>query len=194
MNIKELQQKLPKCWDNVTVSIFQKIGEVTIHEDTLFAGISNTIELLSKLLDISTDELENLSLQDIATLGESISFISKHPQVRNKKDLFFDTGKASNIKLKKLEEVSYDSFVLMVNTDKESNQFIQNIHNTLAPFTADKLTPEEILKLPILDALNGFFLLMNMLDKYINHSNRLTNFQSKVKVKHLMGMMESTSK
>ena len=156
---------LPNSWDEITLAQFQKLTSVIINEDgNMFDGMDNSISMMSKLLDISVDELEAMSMQDLAAMANKLNFMLTPPK-----------EKATDlIKWKKVDEISYNDYVSYIQSgDKQ----LENLHVFIKNFSHTKLTEEEILRLPITEVINGFFLFRKELQKYLKASIRLTIFQ-----------------
>ncbi len=169
--MKELLNKLPQSWEQVTLEQFQKMSSTPITEEgTIFDGMENSIAVMSKLLDVSVDELESMSMIDLATLGNRISFMTTEPQ----------PDKTSPIKWKKVEEISYNDFLVFIQLQDKQ---LENLHTFIKTFSHTTLTEDEILQLPITQVIWGFFLFRNQLRQSLKASIKSTRQQL---VKHLI--------
>lgn len=180
MNTQELLKKLPASWDEVTLAKFQLLTttEITETEDIL-NGMENSIAVISKLTGVSIDELESMSMNDLAILSNKLTFMLTPPQ---------SNQKTSVLVWKKLHEITYNDYVNFIQLQDKQ---LENMHVFIKSFSKTELTEEEVLQLSIPECLTGFFLLKKMLQKYLKASIKSTLWQvTKFKVKQKLAILK----
>lgn len=75
--------KLPKSWNEIDVLQFKEIRELHSIEEVF----AREIEILSALIGISSDELEDLDVSEIGEMLNNISFINSEPSKKYKRDI-----------------------------------------------------------------------------------------------------------
>lgn len=180
MNIKEILEKLPKSWSDITLNQFQTLSTTPITENNdEFDGIDNSLAVIAKLLNISTDDLESLPMKDINLLGNRLAFMVTPPQ----------PAKTSIIKWKKVDEITYNDFISIIQLQEKP---LENLHVFVKNFSKIELSEDEILQLPVTEVLTGFFLYRKQQRQYLKASIRSTKIQllktrMKEKLHHLKG-------
>jgi len=163
MEYKKLLETLPKSWNDVKLKDYLRLttledidtpeGIITTELDEHLTGIDTSLALLSKLLEVSTDELELIPMIQMLELINQVSFLNTLPEA----------GK-SKLQLKKIDELTYSDWVAYENLMKEP---FQNMAALLSIFDRDKKEPEYYLNLPMPDVINSFFLLKKNSVKYM---------------------------
>lgn len=168
--MKELLNKLPKSWDEITLHQFQTITSTPITEDDdMFNGVQNTIEVVSKLTGTPVDVLEDLPLKELQEIGKRLDFMVTPPKPSKKTILN---------KWKSLDDISYNDFI---SYHQLNDKQLENLHVFVKNFSKTNLTQEEILNLPITDVLQGFFLFRKQLRVYL----ATLTLSTKREIKHL---------
>lgn len=166
MNLKSIIDSLPSSWYEVSLKQFQTLVTSEITEtDDLFNGVTNTLEMVSKLTGIESKELENLLMRDITEIANKLSFTNEEPKPK----------KESIIVWKKVDEITFNDFITFTQIDETKR--LENIHVFIKNFSTSKLSDEEILNLPITEVITGFFLLRKQLNKYLRSSIRSTTYR-----------------
>ena len=75
--------KLPKSWNEIDVLQFKEIRELHSIEEVF----AREIEILSALIGISSDELEDLDVSEIGEMLNNITFINSEPSKNYKRDI-----------------------------------------------------------------------------------------------------------
>lgn len=163
--MKELLNKLPSSWEQVTLKQFQDLALIPITEDgTIFDGIENSIAVISYFTGLSIDELESMSMIDLGKLGNKLNWMVTPPE----------STKESIIKWKKVEEISYSDYLTFIAfKDKQ----IENLHVFIKAFSHTTLSQEEILQLPTTECVTGFFLFRKQLRQSLKASIKSTKIQ-----------------
>jgi hypothetical protein len=158
MNSKEIYNKLPASWNDVSLGLYQKLTRCQIHEDNeLFNGIHNTLEIVSKATDIPVEELEGLPMVDLMAFGTKLSFMAVQPVIGK------DTGK---LKVKDINKVTYNEFIEGIQL---KDNHLENLNQYVRIYADTNLTNEEILQLPVIEVLSFFFSYQEYLKKYTRH-------------------------
>jgi hypothetical protein len=174
MNTQELLTRLPKSWGDINIRTFHRLTRAKIQqEDDMTNGVQNTISVLSSLLEMPEEELEDLPMKDIVILSNKIEFLLENPE----------TPKSGVLDWKNIDEISYDNFITYVQSYE--NQ-MENLDSFVINFSKTKLTKEEILDLPVTEVFRGFFLFNRQLKKLVNYliittSWQLVKFHTKTK-------------
>lgn len=162
MNTKELLQKIPDCWEQITLEQFQKIIQIQITDnDDELDGVQNTLSILSVLVNITVDELEQLPMKDIIQMGSKLSFTTSTPEPNTK----------VNMKFKNIDSLSYNDYIVFIQIQ---DNYLTNLHQIIKTLSIKKLTDEQVLQMSIVDVMGGFFLLKKQLKRYLNRSIRST--------------------
>lgn len=178
MKINELLEQLPASWEQTTLEQFQKLTSIELTEDSgAFNGVQNSLEVISKLSGVSVEDLEELPMKDIQTLGSKISFMVTPPV----------PAKTCQFTWKKVDEITYNDYVNFIQLQDKQ---IENLHVFIRNFSTTKLTEYEILQLPITEVITGFFLFRKQLQSYLQTSilltkTRLVKFKLKDKFQRL---------
>ena len=160
--------KLPYSWNQVTLGQFQQLTQIQINEGD-FAGIENTLSVISVLTGIPVTELEELAMKELALLGDRISFINTQPE---------PSKKTSLTKWKDLDSISYNDFIVFM---QNQDDVLSNLDVFVKQFSKTELTKEEIQGLPITDVLQGFFLCR----KKLRLSMKLLQWSTQLQAKRL---------
>lgn len=75
--------KLPKSWNEIDVLQFKEIRELHSIEEVF----AREIEILSALIGVSSDELEDLDVSEIGEMLNNITFINSEPSKNYKRDI-----------------------------------------------------------------------------------------------------------
>jgi hypothetical protein len=163
MNEKEILEKLPSSWETFLLEDFQKIASIENIEQTSlngkFDGVETTLNILEALTGLTRDELEGMPLSTLQKYSSKISFLQHQPVYE----------KRSSIEWKSLEEITTNDFITY---NSLANNALPNLHYILKAFSKNKRTEDEILKMNMQDALNGFFLLRQKLQKFSKTTQR----------------------
>ena len=155
---EQLNNELPKSWEEMTLKDFIKITAIVIEEDQefdgLFTGVDNTIEVISLLTDTPTSYIESLPLYQVQALANKMAFMLELPIPTTK----------SMIEWKGVNEITYNDFVLYQNNVKT---FYQNVPLIIQTFSKNKLTGDQINSMNMVEAYTGFFLLQSTVAKFI---------------------------
>lgn len=191
-NLQDLINKLPSSWEDIKMKDFQKILDITISENPaitfdeptdsigdIFDGAENSCKLLSVFLDISVNDLEAMPYSDLLQLAKRIEWVLTPPE----------PSKASTIRWKDFETISFNSFINFQNWAKEP---LKNLPSLVSEFS--NLSKEEVLNVSIPDAFGGFFLFKNQLKKLLKRSSQRLKFQLlKMKLKNLIPFKQKTT-
>jgi hypothetical protein len=168
---KNIIEKIPTAWKDVKVKDYQKLSEIVVTEsgelDNLFVGIDNSIKVLSAFTGMTVEELEALPMNEVTQMSKRLDFMLTLPEI-NKKSI---------IKWKKLEEITYNDFILF---NQFGNDFFKNLHLLIPAFSKTKISEEEVLDMNLEDMHTAFFFLR----KHVIKSLKRTVFYSKVKMKN----------
>lgn len=167
MNTKTLLNNLPSSWEQVTLNQFQQLSNIEINTDEQFAGIENTLAVLSILSGISIEDLESLPMKELLELGNKISFITQEPEPAKKTSL---------TKWKDIDSISYNDFIVFL---QNQEGILSNLDVFVKQFSKTELTKEEILQLPITEVLAGFFFARQKLRRYL----KLLELSTKLEIK-----------
>lgn len=75
--------KLPKSWNEIDVLQFKEIRELHSIEEVF----AREVEILSALVGVSSDELEDLDVSEIGEMLNNITFINSEPSKKFKQDI-----------------------------------------------------------------------------------------------------------
>lgn len=174
MNIKETLEKLPASWEEVTIGTYiNKLSDIVISEseDETFDGMDNTVKLLSALTGETVEDLEAIPMNDILVLSKKVDFMVNFPKTKNE----------SKIKWKSASEITYNDFILFQQLRPE---FFKNLPLIIPAFSKEKISPDEVLKMNVVDMMESFFFLNKQTKKSVNHmkaSLRMKLLKMKVK-------------
>ena len=170
---KEIYVQLPKSWDDVKLKDYEKITSLMVDESgNTFAGINNTLPLISVLTDTPINELEALPYYEGAALAEKLNFRYEEPElIKDYKRDFIPVDK-----------ITTESFITYINAYKNGSI---DIRPTLKMVIKDA-TDESIDEMNVREAVTCFFLLKKPLKKSVNKQIRLT---LKSLVKQLIKLM-----
>lgn len=166
-----IYNQLPRSWNDVTLSQFQKLMKCKISEDQdELNGMYNTIEVIHQLTGTPHDQIEGLSMLEVSALANKMEFLSTKMEL----------VEINNCKIKwlKIEEINMDKYIQFVKTEDH----MVNLHNFIKQFSKNGFTDEEIDLLPISEVMTGFFLFRTELMKSVIASMKSTKVQLK---KHL---------
>ena len=159
---KELLNKLPSNWNEITLEQFQKITQVPITENNDgFDGVENTLSILAVLLELPVEDIEALPMKDVIEMGNKLSFTTIPPE----------PNKKVKMKFKDIETLTYNDYIMFIQLQ---DKYITNLHSIIKTLSIEKLTDEQVLQMSIVDVMGGFFLLQKQLKQYLNHSIRST--------------------
>lgn len=175
MNIQDLLNKLPGNWHELKLSQYQTLTDTLISESEDFAGVENTIRVISKLTDESIDDLESLPMKDISTLAKKLEWMLNPP-----------TKVKTNIKWKDVEEITYNEFITFLQIQNEP---LKNLHIIFKVFAKNKMSDDQILDMPTDEAVHAFFLFRMKLKKFYQHSIRETKKKLKKQMQVPVGKM-----
>lgn len=135
INTKELIEKLPGSWNELTLKQFQILTTIEVAEacngNDLFVGCDNSLQVVAKLGDVTGDELEELPYNQVAEIMAKIEFIATPPNPQ----------KQSTLSWKKFDEISYLAFVTYMHLSVEP---FKNLHTIIKCFSSTKLTDEQV--------------------------------------------------
>jgi len=157
---KEIIDQIPTSWETFKFKDYLKCVDVVISEgnedeiDELFSGLDNTISVISKLTDISVDELESMEFSFIQEIGKRMSFATEMPTEQ----------KHCCIKWKKIDEVSYNDFVSFLNLSRDA---VHGMGEIIKTFSRNELTDDEINEMSVAEVYTGFFILNAYVRKYL---------------------------
>jgi len=157
---EEIYSKLPSKWEEVTVQDFIRCSPFfsnVSETDDDFLVYDNHVKVLAALSNMPVDELELLSLSEMNKLGTKIDFMIVPPQI----------NKTSTIKWKSVSEITYGNYVAF---QQLGGDFFNNIHILLPAFANNEMTAEDVLKMNMVDATTGFFLLSKHTRKYLKRT------------------------
>ncbi|MFT3912248.1 MAG: hypothetical protein QM737_22665 [Ferruginibacter sp.] len=179
--VKEILSLLPATWSELKLKDFLIISSIQNEVDEDLGETFNQANIDFKIISVlsgdSIDELENLTLQDIAQLTNKISFLSKEPVI----------DKKNKINWKSVEEITYGDLIVFHRYFK--GNIDNNIHHIIKSFSKDDLTEDAILQMNMQDLNTGFFFLRLSVRKFIQRSQR-----SLVKQLKTMGMKKEVKK
>ena len=158
MNIKQILEKLPGNWDEVTLELFTKLIDCKVDtDDDILDGYNNVINFASAITGIPTEDFDNIKMIDINQIGSKLSFINTDiPQVKSNK-----------FKWKKLDEILMDDYITFI---QYGDKQIYHLLEFVKAFNKVELTDEEIQQLPITEVMWGFFLFRKNLRKSLKAS------------------------
>jgi hypothetical protein len=150
LNVKELIERLPGSWSELTFAKYKTLLDLTIEEQDdfggLFVGADNTIKILSRLTGASVEELEQLPLASIQQLSSRLSWMGEVPEAQ----------KTSTIKWKELDKVTYNDYITYLQLSGEP---LKHMTTIIKAFSTTELTEQEIDELSVQVVITGFQLL-----------------------------------
>jgi len=176
MNYKEIINKLPNTWDELTLKDYIKLSPVIndIDEDVIqdpdlftikiLSDLDKNIKIISLLSDTPVDAIEKLTMVQLNELVNRIAFINNVP----------DKPKTT-VKYKSFDQLTYDNFITFeklsmdFTPDNVLTTAIYNLPTMLAVFTKDNLTVEQFLNLSMPEVIAGFFTVNQNIKKYLQH-------------------------
>ena len=159
MKTKDLLNKLPASWNELTIADFKKLNpiiEKLIKNEDINA-VDIHIEILSTLLDVTPIEIESLPIADVIELSKKIAFVNETPIAKGK----------TSFRWKDVTDITYSEYILFMNL---KGSILDNTDNFIKYFAKDKLTTEEINQMSVQELINGFFLFNRMLTKSVKSS------------------------
>lgn len=162
MKLNDILHKLPSSWEDFKFGDYLKTLEVTIDESgDSFAGLNNSLNVVSAITDIPVEELEQLPLNDVQVIGKRLSFITELP-----KDF---KGKAS-LQFKSISEITYNDFTTYLGY---ADNVLPNLPILLKTFSKSPISEEQIKSLSVAEVYHYFFILKKIALKSLRHSTRL---------------------
>jgi hypothetical protein len=159
--MNKIIEKIPTSWEEVTIRDYEALSEISITEnseaDNLFVGIDNTLKVLSYFTETSIEELEKLPMTEITSMSKRLDFMMQPVK----------TEKKSKIKWKKVEEITYNDFILY---QQFSADFFKNLHLLIPAFSKEKISEEEVLNLSVVDMTTAFFFLKKLAEKSLKRT------------------------
>ena len=169
LKVKELIEKLPGSWSELTFEKYKTLLDLTIEEQDdfggLFVGADNTIKILSRLTGASVEELEQLPLASIQQLSSRLSWMGETPEAQ----------KTSTIKWKDLDIVTYNDYITYLQLSGEP---LKHMTTIIKAFSTTELTEQQIDELSVQDVITGF----QLLHQHVKKSMRLTAMSLLVKL------------
>lgn len=160
LTVKELLNQLPGSWSELKLKQFLAVMDVEVddsNKEDQFSSIDYTIQVIHQITGVDVDSLEALPLFAIHQLGEKMSFMLEQPQPL----------KRSPLKLKTIDELSYDDFVTFSVMSKDP---IRNLPLLIKTFSQDKITEDQVKEMNMVDCQTVFFFVHKRLKKYLNRS------------------------
>lgn len=177
MNLKDILNKLPGNWSELTLRDYIKLSPVISDEPeselidpdiitiNILSELDKNIQIISLLSDSEVDVIEQLTMVQLNELVTKISFISELPS----------TVKPT-IKYKQFSELSYDNFItfqklnLDFTPDSILSNAVQNLPTMLSVFSQDNKDPEYFLDQSMPEVLAGFFIVISNTKKYLKRT------------------------
>ncbi|RKR82645.1 hypothetical protein BDD43_2830 [Mucilaginibacter gracilis] len=188
MNYNEIKNKLPKCWEDITLATYQKLSAIEVQDDLfdeiiftqkIESDINTNIEIICLLTGAINDDINALTMVQLTDLISVLAFMDTEIE-----------PSANKIKFKKYNELSYDDFISYTKYWENQSEVFNNLDTMLSIFSKDKLSNEYFLNLSIPEALQCFFILQQNTKKYLRSSTvSLLNQLVKIKLKELKKML-----
>ena len=177
-NYKEILNRLPSGWDELSYGQYKEISLVTITEidevDELFIGQENTLKTLSVLTGVPIEELRSASYDEVIPMANRIAFTTLLPEY----------NKNHSIKWKKMDKLPYDSYVNFLTLSKDPNK---NMGAIVKDFSIIELSDEEVDQLSMLEVYSAFFTLRKYARRYFKNTiNRSMAILMKQLIKELL--------
>jgi len=158
---KPILNCLPGTWSELKLKEFIKLTDIIISEgegedevENLFVGADNILKVISVLVDIPVDQIEELNYHQVAELINKVGFITAPPEPAN----------GLTIQWKNIEEIKYNDFVTYLNLSKEP---FKNLPLMMKTFAKNQLSEQQIQNLGMDDVMAGFFLLNRQLKTFL---------------------------
>ncbi|RZK45975.1 MAG: hypothetical protein EOO97_00120 [Pedobacter sp.] len=176
IDVKELLQKLPGSWSELTLRQYQKLAYMEVSDGPLdelasmVDAAENIVKVASTLTGIDLEELEaGLPMKELSLVGQKLAFLSQDPKPMKK----------SPITWKTVENASLSDFILFNALKADPFSVIKDLHKVIKAFAVEQMTEDQVLDLPMDVVKTGFFLLRMQLINYTKSSIR----SNKVKLK-----------
>lgn len=158
---QDILDKIPDGWDKITFDFYlNKLMKLNItnSEDPLEI-MDNNLELVALFLDLPKNIVEQLPMSLIKQINNKLSFISEKPKrIKSSRYRWFED----------LNEPTYDDFVTFVKVSEQLEKGVMDNFPLLIKIVLrDKMTEEQILKMPMDEIENGFFLLRKFSMKFL---------------------------
>lgn len=161
----ELLAKLPSSWEDITLETYLnkllhiKIEESEIEAEDFIAGYENTIKAAAIFLDLTPEIVEQFPMSLINDITIKLGFLNQPVQPLEKSRYKW---------IKRIEDPSYDQFILYMKvTEQLKKSDFSNLPLIIKNICLDKLSDEEIMKLPMSEVNTGFFFLRKSLMKFL---------------------------
>lgn len=178
---KQILSELPNSWETFTLKQFKKTLDIKISDsqndiDAIFDGANNTVKLLAALTDIDEDYFENLPINQFKEIGQRVGFFYNTKPIPAKKSV---------LKCKKVNEISFNTYVLFMNNRNE----LHNISEMIQGVLKEKLSIEEIEDLSMAEVWCFFLLLKKHVSKFYKRTIQFTALKLiKVSLMNLLKM------
>jgi hypothetical protein len=179
MNFKEIYNKLPATWEQLTLKDYLKLSPVLnddepepIDEDIftikMLSDMDKNIQVLSLLTDVSIEAIEALTMGELIRLTQRVEFLSTPPKETK-----------TTIKYKQYNELSYGDWTTFQKLNLDFSEAsilssaVANLPLMLSVFALDKSHNEVFfLNQSLPEVLAGFFIVNKSLRKYIRSLER----------------------
>lgn len=158
---QDILDKIPDGWNKITFDFYiNKLMKLSISnsEDPLDI-MDNNLDVVSLFLELPKEIIEQFPMSLIKQINNKLSFISEKPKrIKSSRYRWFEN----------LNEPTYDDFVTFVKVSEQLEKGeLDNFPLLIKIVLKDKLTEEEILKMPMDEVENGFFLLRKFSTNYL---------------------------
>jgi hypothetical protein len=156
MKAKEIYNRLPSSWDEVTLQKFRQLiaadkAQVEV-EDDFELGTERTVTLIAAFADTTANVIEKQPFTEVVKMMEKLAFL----------DTEIEVLKETRIKWKKIDQITYDDYVTF---QKYGHDLYGNMPIIIKAFASPnmRLTEEEINQLNMPEVMTGFFTLRKSL-------------------------------
>lgn len=186
----ELLSKLPQSWDEVTLDFY--ITHLLKLEEKDIKSVEDMYEdyinIASIYTEIPVEMIKKMPMVTVQLIHDRLSFLSQKPLKKEKSKYRW---------IKKIQDPDYDTFIFYLRAIEvmAAGNFDIMI-DLIEKICVDKLSHEEIRKMPMSEVETGFFLLRKHLRRYsINSHNSLLRkailMEAKEKLRNLPSKMIS---
>lgn len=156
---KELLERLPGDWSEFKLADYVKLGNIELEVDDeiggTLAGLDNAIKIVAVIAGATIEELESMTMPEVNQLLSKVRFMTEHPKPL----------RSGKIKWKKASDTTYDDFITFVTLQRDT---YNNMPLIIKAISADEMTDEEILNLPMDEVHTGFTALQSNTKRLLN--------------------------
>jgi hypothetical protein len=168
LSSNEILSKIPGSWSEVTLDMWintlMKLKTYKPDIDDPLSDVYVSLQVISDITLLPMDIVQKFPMELIKKANKKLSFLGKDVDANFKPSRKWVTN---------IEEPTYDDFITYVNVSKQINENdYSNFPIIVKSILKEKLSDEEILKLPMDEVHHGFFLLRESLRRFLSSTSK----------------------